>query len=82
MLHLGLQLIIPCFFITKIAPFKITYIPGNEGNQPYMSSSQQNFPDQSGILLQKAEFPKDRISNLNLPSVILKGSSLVLKPQT
>lgn len=47
-----------------------------------MSSSQQNFPYQSGILLQKEEFPKDRISNLNLPSVILKGWSLVLKPQT
>lgn len=31
-LHLGLQLIISCFFITKIAPFKITYISGNEGS--------------------------------------------------
>lgn len=30
----------------------------------------------------KGEFPKDRIPNLNLPSVILKGWSLVLKPQT
>lgn len=59
----------------------MTYIPGNEGS-PYMSPSQQNFPYQSGVLLQKAEFPKDGISHLNLPSVILKGWSLVLKPQT
>lgn len=48
-----------------------------------MSSAQRNFPYQSGILLQKkGEFPKDRIPNLNLPSVILKGWSLVLNPQT
>lgn len=35
-----------------------------------------------GLLLQKAELPKGRISNPNLPSVILKGWSLALQPQT